>query len=135
MEEENFSSVPSVQFWGQRLSYGLCRHCGSRHNKKMKKNILAVLTLLIPFLVLARPSSKEIEIKNGGYFLRATKTGSKLSITSHLGSQVLDVKNCNSKVVEKYWRQLSEDSKTSLSSKRARLLFAESKKLCRTKTL
>jgi hypothetical protein len=53
-------------------------------------------------------TQSEIEYKNGSVFFQTTKTALTLTFTDHLGERRLEIKDCNRKSVESFWKKLTD---------------------------
>lgn len=54
----------------------------------------------------AEPPQSEIAFQNSSIRFQATKTKSKFTFSDNLGPRSLEIKKCNRKVVEDFWRGL-----------------------------
>lgn len=50
----------------------------------------------------------EVSYRNGTIYFFASKSGSKLRFTDHLGARDLEIKTCNRDLVDSFWKNITD---------------------------
>jgi hypothetical protein len=73
------------------------------------KNLLFILSLSIPVFVIARLSASEVEYKSRSLSFSTSKSETQWTFKDSSGVKTLEIKDCNEKLIQKYWTQLTSN--------------------------
>ncbi len=78
------------------------------------KYLLSILSLALPLWAVSGLISSEIEFKNGKEFFRVAKSTTRFTFIDNSGSRTLEIKDCNERQINEFWRNLAHNAETGL---------------------